>query len=233
MRFLRFFTSLLLMSVLLGGLTGCGGGSGTTTAQRMVTITLRWPTKSAAKSSGGNARTRVTPVGTGAVPTNAIVEIYDGVTRIGVVSYTSGVQSQSISVPAKSLTFYANAFAATGAFDPTLYTTNPATGVLGKGAGGTTPLAATDNHPLAHAVTVQDVSQSLAVSFTLDNTIVAIELVAQNPATAPTTTLTSSAALDAPTVYLNNLVKARALDGAAFSFAHRPAASCRQCRPHQ
>ena len=199
MRYMRLLAALLLLSALLGALTGCGGGGGNTrSAPRKITITLRWP------SAGRNSNRVIPQAGTNAV----LVEIYDGVTRLQpTVTFVNGVTTQSVTVPGKALTFYANAFS-----DPATplnnYVTDPTTGALGKGTPGSiTPLTASDAHPIAHAVTIADVTTTPNVTFTLDNTIATFK-----PITTPTDTTTF--ALETTPIALNNTVQALTADGA-------------------
>ena len=178
MRFMRLLAAFLLVSVWLGALTGCGGGGGGSVGSRKVTILFRWP-------APGRGATRVLPqsgvdAGSGQAKL-ALIEVFDGATFIASTKLASGVQSVSITVPGKALTFYVNAFGSvlTDAQLQT-YRTDPATGRLLLNGARIPTNAVPAGVPVAHAVTVVDVTTLGAppvVTFTLDNTISALKAV--------------------------------------------------------
>ena len=195
MRYMRLFASLTML-LLLGLLAGCGGGGGggSRTATRKITIQFRWPTTDKAAASQKAGRANVKTVN------SVLIEVYDGTKRIGVVKFAAGTQTNTLDVPAKDLTFYANAFNEAAAPD---YITDPANGQLLKAVG--TPLAFSDAHPVASAVTTVNVPAlppPPVVAFTLNNTIVNF---------VPVRTTFS---LDTPAVSLNTTVRAVTADGA-------------------
>ena len=178
MRFMRLLAAFLLLSVLCGALTGCGGGGGGSVGSRKVTIMFRWP-------APGRGATRVLPQSGVDTATSqaklALIEVFDGTTFIASTKLASGVQSVSITVPGKALTFYVNAFGSvlTDAQLQT-YRTDPATGRLLLNGARIPTNAAPASVPVAHAVTVVDVTTlgtPPVVTFTLDNAISALKAV--------------------------------------------------------
>lgn len=180
MKQMRYLLVLaLLMNIVL---TGCGGGGGSkSVGTRTVTISFSWPDPTQSKAKGRYVPSAVR---------SAVVEIYDGTTPIGTVNFTRASNTVAlapstslVTVPAKGVTFYANAYADTTAPG---YTTNPTTGATNAPA---------NDAPLAHAVSVIDFSvpnPPTTVPFAMNNTIARISGI--NGSNLDTTTLT----LDVP-----------------------------------
>ncbi len=193
-RRLYALAALLLLSVLLGLLAGCGGGA-SGVAFRKVTVVVRWPSTSRKISRASVSSAQ-----------SVTVEVFDGVTSISrnFVRTPSGTSASTLTLdlPAKALTLYANAYAYPAGSPVTDYgyVTNPATGQ---------PInPAADKRPVAHAVTVADLSKSNAqIIFTLENTIASLV-----PITTPADKTTYT--LDDGVVALDNTVQALTSDGA-------------------
>ena len=199
MRYMRLFASLTML-LLLGLLAGCGGGGGGTgsrTAKRKVTLQVQWPS-TAGKAAIGHAGGRFV---IGSVQ-SILVEVYDGSTRIERVvldrpaGYTAGsliTSTQTLDLPTKSLTFFANAFAVAAVAVPGDYHTDPNNGQLVQGAGNANnPITGDVTHPVAvgHSIAAKDVNalpNPAVVIFTLDNTIA--KIVPSSVAGATTLTL--------------------------------------------
>ena len=216
MRSMRLFAAFLLLACLPALLAGCGGGSGTgSAAARRVTFQLDLP------ASGRKA-------GRAAIQTvqSALVEVYDGTQRIGVVKLTapaSGNPQQpltaTLDLPRKPLTFHANGFALA---TPPDYVTNPANGQLEKGTpAALAPLApvdasgaSTDPRPVAHATAAVDVSalpNPPIVHFTWNNTIAS--LLPITPQNIPGATDRTLIALNNGVVDLSTTIQAKTSDG--------------------
>lgn len=172
MRYMRL--TIILFALLLPLIfTGCGG-TGSNSTNRTVTITLVWPGSGKAASRNQNtSRSRASV----AAAQSALVEVYDGTTRIGsayLKNFSTSSSSVQLNLPAKPLTFYANAYASsqpsTDTTGPISYKTDPKTGLPTK-APGFTPLALTDEHPVSHAMTIVDVGSNPNITFTMENAI--------------------------------------------------------------
>ena len=203
MRYMRAVAFLLLVT-LLGALAGCGGGGGGSAASRQVTVIVRWPSTTRKVSQAGQAgqASRASVSATQSVT----VEVFEGATPVlrRFLTTPSGTSATTLSLnlPAKALTLYANGYADTADHG---YVTNPATG---QPASSGAPLQASDPHPIAHAVTVADLSKSnQQIIFTLENTIASLV-----PITAPADKTTYT--LDDGTVALNQTIQAKTADGA-------------------
>ncbi len=217
MRFLRLFAAFLFLPCLSALLAGCGGGGGgaSRATTRRVTFQLDFP------ATGRNT-------GRAAIQTvqSALVEVYDGAQRSGVVKLTvpvSGNPQQPVTatldLPLKGLTFQANGFASA---TPPDYVTNPANGQLEKGTpGALVPLAAvnanggsTDPRPVAHATAAVDVStlpNPPIVHFTWNNTIASfVPITPQNVPGAADRTIIG---INNGVVDLSTTVQAKTSDG--------------------